>query len=208
MASLLQFCPLSSLLRSLCSLNPNICSYFVCPFILFIRFHIEVKSYDIGLSDWLIALGIIVCSSIHAVTKGNSSFLHLSSIPLCKCTMSFLSSHLLMGTWAVSRSYCQDYCNSPPVVPWHGPDRAFINRTFIRQVRFLEQDWAKCRIKEKERTAAPLVRSRNEKIYHRFPWNSHFSLCIWNMAWLVLIKVIHGLSGIYYVAMKITTLTN
>ena len=49
LASLLQFCPLSSLLRSLCSLNPNICSYFVCPFILFIRFHIKVKSYGIGL---------------------------------------------------------------------------------------------------------------------------------------------------------------
>ena len=113
LASVLQSCAPPSHLRSLCSMYPCLWSYFVCQFILFIRFHIEVKSYDIGLSDWLIALGVIVCSSIHAVTKGNSSFLHLSSIPLCKCTMSFLSSHLLTGTWAVSRSYCQDYCNCP-----------------------------------------------------------------------------------------------
>ena len=112
LASLLHSRPLPSHLRSLCSLYPNFWSYFVCPFILFIRFHIEVKSYGIGLSDWLIALGVIVCSSTHAVTRSNSSFLHVSSIPLCKCTTPFLSSHL-MGTWAVSRSYCQDYCNCP-----------------------------------------------------------------------------------------------
>ena len=33
------------------------------------------------------------------------AFLWLSSIPLCKCTTAFWSSHLLMGTWAVSKSW-------------------------------------------------------------------------------------------------------
>ena len=41
--------------------------------------------------------------SIRAVTKF-SSLLPLSSIPLCKCTTTVLSTHLLMNTWTASKS--------------------------------------------------------------------------------------------------------
>ena len=48
---------------------------------------------------WLISLSIMLSSSIHAVTKGRSSFFFLlHRIPLCKCTIVFWSIHLLMGT--------------------------------------------------------------------------------------------------------------
>ena len=50
LASAFQSGALPSHLRSLCSMYPCLWSYFVCQLILFIRFHIEVKSYGIGLS--------------------------------------------------------------------------------------------------------------------------------------------------------------
>ena len=55
---------------------------------------------------WLaISLSIVLSRSIHAVAKGKiPSFLRPSSIQLCKCITAFLSPHLLMGTWAVSKS--------------------------------------------------------------------------------------------------------
>ena len=43
----------------------------------------------------LISLSIILFSSIHAVVKGRSSFFLLCSIPLCKYTTVFWSTHLL-----------------------------------------------------------------------------------------------------------------
>ena len=46
----------------------NVSSYnFACLFILLIRFHLQCSS-------WLISLSIMLSSSIHAVTKGRSSF--------------------------------------------------------------------------------------------------------------------------------------
>ena len=56
-------------------------------------------------ADWLISLSIIVSSSVHAVTKGRSSFFLLHSIPLCKCTIVFWFTHLLMATWAASNTW-------------------------------------------------------------------------------------------------------
>ena len=52
----------------------------------------------LSLTAWLISLSIMLSSSIHAVTKGETPFFLLCSIPLCKCTTVFGSTHLLMGT--------------------------------------------------------------------------------------------------------------
>ena len=53
----------------------------------------------LSLIVWLISLSIMLSSSIHAVAKGiSSSFSLLRRIPLCKCTIVFRSTHLLMGT--------------------------------------------------------------------------------------------------------------
>ena len=72
----------------------------------------------LSFSDWLISLSIMFSRSIHAVAKGKiSSFLWLSSIPLCKCPIVVSSTHLLMGTWAVSISWWFPYIfqmNSQP----------------------------------------------------------------------------------------------
>ena len=52
-----------------------------------------------SLTAWLISLNIMLSSSIHDVQKGISSFFPLlHRIPLCKCTIVFWSTHLLMGT--------------------------------------------------------------------------------------------------------------
>ena len=59
-------------------------------FLLFIRFLLQVRSYGIlSFTAWLISLSIMLSGSIHAVTKGRSSFFLLPSIPLCKCTTVF-----------------------------------------------------------------------------------------------------------------------
>ena len=66
--------PRSSLV-TVCSLFQCFWLYFACWFVLSIRFHLQVKSYGICLTAWLISLSIIVFSSIHAVTKDRNSFL-------------------------------------------------------------------------------------------------------------------------------------
>ena len=53
----------------------------------------------LSLTTWLISLSIMLSSSIHAIAKDISSFFSLlHRIPLCKCTIIFWSTHLLMGT--------------------------------------------------------------------------------------------------------------
>ena len=53
----------------------------------------------LSLTAWLISLSIMLCSSIHAVANSISSYLlPVHRIPLCKCTIVFWSTHLLMGT--------------------------------------------------------------------------------------------------------------
>ena len=52
----------------------------------------------LSFTNWLISHSLMVSSSIHAVTKGRSSFFLLHSIPLCKCTTVFWSIYLLMDT--------------------------------------------------------------------------------------------------------------
>ena len=52
----------------------------------------------LSLTTWLTSLSIMLFSSIHAVAKGISSFFLLRRISLCKCTIVFGSTHLLMGT--------------------------------------------------------------------------------------------------------------
>ena len=55
--------------------------------------------------DWHISLSIVFSRSIHAVTKGKTFFLWPSSIPLCKCPIVVLSTHLLVDAWAASISW-------------------------------------------------------------------------------------------------------
>ena len=56
-------------------------------------------------SDWLISLSIMFSRSIHSVSKGNIFFIFMpSSIPLCKCPIVVLFTHLLMDSWAASIS--------------------------------------------------------------------------------------------------------
>ena len=63
--------------------------------------HMSEITWYLSFSNWLISLSIMFSRSIHAVTKGKTSlFLKLSSIPLCKCPIGVLSTHLLMDTWA------------------------------------------------------------------------------------------------------------
>ena len=57
----------------------------------------EIMWY-LSFTSWLISLSILLSSSIHAVAKARSSFFLLHSIPLCKCTTVFWSTHMLMGT--------------------------------------------------------------------------------------------------------------
>ena len=61
----------------------------------------EIIRY-LSLTTCLISLSIMLSSSIHAVTKGRSSFFLLCSIPLCKYTIVFGSTRLLMGTSVAS----------------------------------------------------------------------------------------------------------
>ena len=71
------------------------------------RFHIWVKSYGICLSLTGL-LHLAKCSlgpSILLQRVKFSSFLQLNSIPLCKCPMVILSTHLLVDTQAASMSW-------------------------------------------------------------------------------------------------------
>ena len=58
--------------------------YFVHQFPL-----IDEIMWYLSFTDWLISLSIIVFNSIHAVTKGRTSFFLLCSIPLCRCIIVF-----------------------------------------------------------------------------------------------------------------------
>ena len=63
--------------------------------------YVSVKGeiiWYVPLTAWLISLSIMLSSSIYAVAKDISSFSLLRRIPLCKCTIVFGSTHLLMGT--------------------------------------------------------------------------------------------------------------
>ena len=52
---------------------------------------------DLSFTAWLISLSIMFPTSIHTVTKGNIFFFFkASSIPLCKCPIVVLSTHLSM----------------------------------------------------------------------------------------------------------------
>ena len=66
--------------------------------------HMSEIIWYLSFSDWLISLSIMFFSRfIHTVAKGKSFFLSQpSSIPLCKCPIIVLSTHLMMDTWAAS----------------------------------------------------------------------------------------------------------
>ena len=55
--------------------------------------------------DWLISLSIMFSRSFHTVAKVKLSSLEPSTIPLRKCPIVVLSTHLLMDTWAASISW-------------------------------------------------------------------------------------------------------
>ena len=70
-------------------------------FFFFSIYYVPVKgeiTWYFSFTTWHISLNIMFSSSIHAVVKGMSSFFLLRSIPLCKCTTAFSSTHRLMGT--------------------------------------------------------------------------------------------------------------
>ena len=101
-----QLVPTSSpllLQLSVCSMILCLWFYLAQQFVLFIIALISEDIWYLSFADWLISLGIIVSSSIHAVAKvGVPSFFLLCSIPLCKCITVVLFTHLLMDTQAVS----------------------------------------------------------------------------------------------------------
>ena len=72
-------------------------------------YYVPVKGeiiWYLSLTTWLISLSIMLSSSIHAVTKGiSSSFSLLCRIPLCKYTIVFGSTRLLMGTSVASSTW-------------------------------------------------------------------------------------------------------
>ena len=87
------------------------CSLSLSLFCLLVHFvhqisHISEIIWYLSFSDWLISLSIMFSRSIHAVRKGKIFFfLCHSSIPLCKCSIVVLSTHLLMDTWAASKAW-------------------------------------------------------------------------------------------------------
>ena len=48
--------------------------HFAHLFVLLIRFHIQVRSYGLYFTSWLISFSIMLSSSIHAIGKGRNSF--------------------------------------------------------------------------------------------------------------------------------------
>ena len=73
-------------------------SFLLICFVDLVPFLREIIWY-LSFTAWIISFSIILSSSIHAVAKVGfpSSFL-LCSIPLCKCTTVFWSTHLPMDT--------------------------------------------------------------------------------------------------------------
>ena len=93
--------------------SPPIALFFYGSIFLITLFCSLVSGYKWGLwydltdnsfTNWLILLSMIVSSSIHGVTKGRTSFFLLCGIPLYKWNTIFLSTYLMMGTWAVSNT--------------------------------------------------------------------------------------------------------
>ena len=93
--------PLTIVSLLLVSMTVSILSVYFVRQILHIS---EITQY-LSFPDWLVSLSIILSRSIHVVTKSMiSSFLWPSNTPLCKYTTTFLSTHLLMGIWALAKS--------------------------------------------------------------------------------------------------------
>ena len=91
-------CPWAIVRLLLISMSPVIfCLLF--SFVDYVPVKGEIIWY-LSLIAWLISLSIMLSSSIHTVLKGISSFSLslLRRIPLCKCTIIFWSTNLLMGT--------------------------------------------------------------------------------------------------------------
>ena len=106
--------PFTFFIQALKPPPPDSCQSVSCIYesvsILFVYFvhqipHIREIIWYLSFSDWLVSLSIILSRSIHVVTKSMiSSFLWPSNTPLCKYTTTFLSTHLLMGIWALAKS--------------------------------------------------------------------------------------------------------
>ena len=67
--------------------------------------HMSEIIWYLSFSDWFTSFSIIFSRSIYAVAKGKISFFWWPSIRLCKCTTTFLSTHLLTDAWAASKSW-------------------------------------------------------------------------------------------------------
>ena len=76
----------------------HLCQYVPCFYFVHYLPIIGEVIWHLSFTNWLILLNIVFSSSIHAVTKGRSSFFLLHSVPLCKCAIVFWSTHLMMGT--------------------------------------------------------------------------------------------------------------
>ena len=73
-----------------CSMGPCLCFYFVCRFVLFIRFHKSEIIWYLPFSDWLISLrGKAPDSSMLLQMVKVLSFLWLHSTSLCERTRAF-----------------------------------------------------------------------------------------------------------------------
>ena len=99
--------PCLPLLSGHCQPVPN---FNIFGFTLLVHFvdYVPVKGeiiWYLSLTAWLISLSIMLSSSIHAVAKGRSSFFLLHRIPLCKYTIVFWSTHLLMSTCVASSTW-------------------------------------------------------------------------------------------------------
>jgi len=68
--------------------------WFTC--VIFWVPHISDIIWYLSFFFWLSSLSLIISGSIHVVANGIFSFLWLSNIPLCICTISSLSISLLM----------------------------------------------------------------------------------------------------------------
>ena len=99
--------PLTLLKLSVCSTFLCLCFYFSHQFILLIRFHMQVRSHGICLSlTGLFHLALQSPGPSMLLQKVRvPSFLLLCNIPLCTSPQLYLSTPLLMGTQAVSRSW-------------------------------------------------------------------------------------------------------
>ena len=98
--------------QSLCPLtSPASCpSMIVSLFCLLGQFvdeipHMSEIIWYLSFSDWLISLSIMSSRSVHTVARGKFFYFFKAKIPLCKCPIVVLSTHLWIDTWAVSISW-------------------------------------------------------------------------------------------------------